>query len=105
VNLAYDHQDVVPVVRRPEYTLSLEQANVDTTFLHCTIHVPWTGRVRKQFSADFKALMDLHGGPLHAIVDPENEKLMRFIRLFGGEHVAYFTDLSTDGRTKLIYRN
>lgn len=103
MNLADDHQDVVPVVRRPEYIIGLEQANKDTTFVHCTIHVPWTGRVRKQLTADVKTLMDLHGGPLHAVIAPEDEKLQRFARLMGAEHVAYHTDLTT-GRMNLIFK-
>lgn len=98
------HEALVPVVKRPEYTLSLEQINPDTTFVHCSIQVPWTGRVRKQLAADVKALMDLHGGPLHARIAPEDMKLQRFARLMGAEHVAYLTDLTT-GQTNMIYRN
>lgn len=106
MNLASDgHEAKVPVIRRSEYTVSLEQINPETAFVHCSIHVPWTGRVRKQLTADVKTFMDLHGGPLHAIIDPEDTKLQRFARLMGARHVATFTDLSNGGRMKLIYRN
>jgi hypothetical protein len=104
MNLTDDHQVLVPVIRRSEYTLSLEQANADTTFVHCTTHVPWTGRVRKQLTGDVTTLLTLHGGPLHAIIRPDDLKLQRFARIMNAEHVATLTDLTT-GQTDLIYRS
>jgi hypothetical protein len=98
------HEAKVPVIRKPEYTVAFEQINPETTFVHCTIHVPWTGRVRRQLTADWNALVNLHGGPFYAIIPPDNFKRQQFARTFGFERAAILTDLTT-GQTNLIYRN
>jgi hypothetical protein len=105
LNLSSDgHEAKVPVVKRPEYTVSLEQINPETAFLHCTILVPWTGRVRRKFTDDLDQLYALHGGPFYAFASPDDIKLHRFLKqVCGAEFVAYFTDLS-EGRTKLIFK-
>jgi hypothetical protein len=103
MNLTSDHLLKVPVVRRPEYLIELEQPNPDTTFAHCSILVPWTGRVRRWLAEDFELLLRLHGGPLHCLVKPDDTKLQRFLRLFGFERALTLTDL-TSGRTDLIFR-
>lgn len=103
MNLTSDHSLIVAVVRRPEYTIGLEQPNPDTTFAHCSIHVPWTGRVRRMLTQDWNELLFLHGGPLHAQLEPDDTKLQRFARLFGFEHHLTLTDLTT-GVPRLIFR-
>ena len=102
MNLTSDHELIVPVVRRPEYTIGLEQPNPDTTFAHCTIHVPWTGRVRRQLEADWQQVRQLHGGTLHGLIPASDVKLQRFARLFGLEHTLTLTDVTT-GHCDLIY--
>lgn len=105
MNLACaEHEPLVPVIKRQEYTVGIEQINPDTPFVHCTIHVPWTGRVRRQLTADWTAFVNLHGGPFYAIIPPDNFKRQQFARTFGFERAAILTDLTT-GRTNLIYRN
>lgn len=103
MNLTSDHALIVPVVKRPEYTISLEQPNPDATFAHCTIHVPWTGRVRRQLTEDWKRLTDLHGGPFYVLIPPLDVKLQHFVRLFGFKPELTLTDIST-GSSELIYR-
>jgi hypothetical protein len=103
VNLASDHELIVPVVRRPEYTISLEQPNPETTFAHCSIHVPWTGRVRRQITEDWEAVKRLHGGPFYALIPPRDTKLQRFARLFGFGLELVLTDLTT-GQPSLIFK-
>lgn len=93
----------VPVVKRPAYTIELEQPNPETTFAHCTIHVPWTGRVRRQLDADWQTVLSLHGGPLRCQVDHDDLKLQKFLRSFGFSHSATFTWITT-GESKLIYK-
>jgi hypothetical protein len=103
VNLTSDHELIVPVVRRPEYTIGLEQPNPDCTFAHCSIHVPWTGRVRRQITADWNALIALHRGPLYALIPPHDTKLQHFARLYGFRLELVLTDLIT-GQSSLIFK-
>lgn len=103
MNLTSDHALNVPVVRRPEYTIGLEQPNPETTFAHCSIHVPWTGRVRRQITNDWERLKQLHGGPFYALIPPHDTKLQRFARLFGFNLELVLTDLIT-GASDLIFK-
>jgi hypothetical protein len=103
MNLTSDHALIVPVVRRPEYTIGLEQPNPDCTFAHCSIHVPWTGRVRRQLWNDWVRLTELHGGPFYALIPPHDSKLQHFARLFGFERELVLTDLTT-GQARLVFK-
>lgn len=87
-----DHQLKVPVVRRQEYTLYLEQATRAHTFIHCDIHSRWSAAVKAQLAQDFAILLSLHGGPLHALHDPQDRKHHKFLRMFGFKWAAQFTD-------------
>ena len=102
LNLNPEHQLKVPTVRRPAYTLYLEQANRDLTFIHCDIHGKWTSKVKKALQNDWTLLKFLHGGPLFALHDPEDHKHAKFLRLFGLRKVEQFVS-RTDGRTHHIY--
>jgi hypothetical protein len=93
---------LVPVIRRPEYTVSLEQISPDTPIVHCVVNVPWTGSVCKKLRSDVDTFMSLHGGPLHTGISPSNTKLQRFARLMGARHTATYTEI-TSGRTLLIF--
>lgn len=103
MNLDSDHALIVPVVRRPEYTIGLEQPNPHRTFAHCTIHVPWTGRVRRQITDDWTELVRLHGGPFYALIPPHDTKLQKWAELFGFKRELVLTDISS-GRVRLIYK-
>jgi hypothetical protein len=103
MNLTSDHALIVPVVRRSEYTIGLEQPNPDCTFAHCTIRVPWTGRVRRQLTEDWNALKRLHRGPFYALIPPHDSKLQHFARLFGFRPELVLTDLTT-GHADLIFK-
>jgi hypothetical protein len=87
-----DHQFKVPVVRRSEYTLFLEQATRHHTFIHCDVRVPWTRGVKQQLAADWAVLKGLHGGPLFALHDPVDRKHHTFLKLFGFRKVASYQD-------------
>ena len=82
-------QPKVPVVRRPEYTLYLEQATLDETFIHCDVYT-WTPRVVRQLKADWSALLALHGGPIRALHTPGDRKHLKFITLFGFKLVTAY---------------
>lgn len=96
-----DHQFKVPVVRRSEYTLFLEQATTRHAFIHCDIHVRWSPAVKAQLAEDFAALKALHGGPFLALHDPCDRKHHKFLRLFGFTWAASFLDRL--GRRTEIY--
>lgn len=96
------HEAQVPVARTSDYTISLEQINPQTTFVHCTILVPWTGRVRRNLQRDWQTILRLHGGPIYARFPDDDPKLKRFAVLMGAEHVATLTDL-TSGQSDLIF--
>ena len=87
-----DHQLKVPVVRRPVYTLYLEQATRVHTFIHCDVHGRWSPRVKRELIADWATLKQLHGGPLYALHDPGDSKHAKFLAMFGFEREASFTD-------------
>lgn len=99
---APDHQLKVPVVRRPEYTLYLEQATPHCTFIHCDIHARWSSRIKRRLTADWAALHGLHGGPFYAQHDPHDRLHLKFLTLFGFHRVASFID--STGRAREIYR-
>jgi hypothetical protein len=75
----------VPVVRRPDYTISLEQDS-GRTFLHCEVR-RWTAPVARAFRADVDAVMGLHGGPIYAAsLNPhggDHAKWRRFVTRHG----------------------
>jgi hypothetical protein len=87
-----DHQLKVPVVRRPVYTLYLEQATPGHTFIHCDVHGRWTRCTKKQLAADFDALKALHGGPFFALHEPGDTKHSKFLAMFGFRWCASYTD-------------
>lgn len=57
---------VVPVIRRPEYAVGLEQVD-DATFCHCDVYAPWSKRLLMELRGHADLLMRLHGGPLHIV--------------------------------------
>jgi hypothetical protein len=87
-----DHQFKVPVVRRPVYTLYLEQATRHHTFIHCDIRTRWTAKIKRDLAADFASLKSLHGGPFYALHDPSDQKHHKFLAMFGFKWAASFTD-------------
>jgi len=87
-----DHQLKVPVVRRPVYTLYLEQATPHHTFIHCDIHGRWTPRTKRDLLADWTTLKALHGGPIHALHTPGDRKHTKFLSMFGFRRAASFID-------------
>jgi hypothetical protein len=87
-----DHQLKVPVVRRFEYVIFLEQANPSTTFIHCNVYVKWTRHVKERLKADFDKLTALHGGPFYALHTPGDTKHEKFLKMFGFEWKASYTN-------------
>src|SRR3546814_16946130 len=93
-----DHQFKVPVIRRSEYTVYLEQATRHHTFIHCVIHVRWTPKVFRALTADFAVLRGLHGGPIYALHPPEDRKHHKFLLRMGFSLAASFIDSRSEER-------
>lgn len=87
MNLNLDYQLKVPVVIRPEYTISLSQVNPEFTQAHCDIKVPWTQGVKRKLMSDWKVFIELRGGndnPLYATHVPPDYKHHKFLTLVAG---------------------
>lgn len=78
-----EHHLKVPVVRKNEYAILLEE-HLEGTFIHCEVH-SWTPALARSLAADFKLLCELHGGPIHALHDSGDRKHKKFLKLYGFE--------------------
>lgn len=85
-----DPQPRVPVIRRPAYTVSLEQHG-DHSFVHCDVRA-WSPSARQALSADWQAFQALHGGPILALHTPGDRKHLKFLTLFGFHRVTSYVD-------------
>ncbi len=74
------HALVVPVVRRKDYDMSIEQFD-DMTFAHCRVY-RWSRQVFEAMRGDVEAFVRLHGGPLYAM-DNDDPRQRKFLRIFG----------------------
>lgn len=90
-HLYADHQLKVPVVKRRDYTIYLEQANPTLTFIHCDVY-RWSKTVLQNILTDWATLKELHGGPIYALHPPEDEKHLKFLRVVGMKYVSKYTD-------------
>lgn len=79
--IAYEHYFKVPVCKRPEYTISFEE-HINGTFAHCDVF-RWNRTVRNSLLKDWNEVAEKHGGPLFVFKEQTNEKLSKFIALFG----------------------
>lgn len=90
------------MVRREAYTLLLEQARPELTFIHCDVYGKWSKATKLQLSQDWQTLKSLHGGPLYALHDLEDHKHLKFLQLFGFHKVTEFVS-AADGRPYHIF--
>ena len=93
------HQLVIPVVRQPEYEISIEQFD-ELSFLHCRV-VQWTPSVCRALRRDFDTFSNLHGGPFF-VVGTDDPKLPKFLRLFGFRPDGTCHDI--DGTERPLFR-
>ena len=90
----------VPVVRRPEYTIYLENF-LGATFAHCDVKT-WTPAIAKRLKADGDAVYGLHGGPLFALNEPAgDEKHAHFLRMLG---FVKFEEVPTEAGIQYVYK-
>jgi hypothetical protein len=80
------------VVDRPEYALIVDDwhnesaGDAQMTFLHCDVHI-WAPSVLKDIQRDVKLLRACVRGPIYATGTITNNKWVRFVKLFGFEHL------------------
>ena len=80
--VAHEHKLKVPVVRRKDYVISLEEHIEQGTFIHCDVQ-SWSKAVFIALQTDFARLCRLHGGPIHALHDSTDRKHEKFLKLYG----------------------
>ena len=97
-----DPQPRVPVVQRPDYTISLEQATPNHSFGHILIHGVWSKTIKRQLQDDWIALKALHTEPIYALHSPHDHKHEKFLSMFGLRFILEYVDAST-GKLTHIY--
>lgn len=78
------------VVDRPEYALTVEDWRngiAQMTFLHCDVHI-WAPSVLKSIQRDVQLLRECVRGPIYASGPNTDKKWVRFVKLFGFEHLS-----------------
>jgi len=72
----------VPVITRPEYTVTSELAPTGHQIVH--VHVrKWTAKSARQFRKDIDAAHALIGVPLFVVVPPDRPNLPKFLLAHG----------------------
>ena len=94
-------QAKVPVVQRPQYTLYLERATDQHSFVHCTITGLWTKEAKRQLLTDWSVLKELHAQPIYCLHDPEDHKHEKFISMFGLRFILEYVDALTGLKTHI----
>jgi hemoglobin-like flavoprotein len=89
----------VPVVNRRDYTMYLELYS-NMLWFHTDVF-KWTPEVKKQYLKDLDVLQHLVTVPLAAMLDKEDNKLIKFAETIGFKHVQPF--VGQDNRMYLIY--
>ena len=79
--VAHEHYLKVPVVRREEFEILLEQ-HVSGTFIHCNVK-QYNSTVKQEIMNTWSALKWLHGGPIYALHDLSDRKHEKFLKMFG----------------------
>lgn len=81
--IAYEHFLKVPVVRRDEFEILLEQ-HVSGTFIHCNVK-KYNSTVKREIMETWSAIKWLHAGPIYAMHDLTDHKHRKFLCMFGFE--------------------
>lgn len=89
----------VPVVNRKDYTMYLELYS-NMLWFHTDVF-KWTPEVKKEYLKDLDILQNLVTVPLAAMLDKEDNKLVKFAETIGFKQVQPF--VGQDNRMYLIY--
>lgn len=82
------------VVDNQDYNLDVEDWRSDDaqmTFLHCSVTI-WAPSVLKRIKTDVALLRETVRGPIYATSNTSDDKWMRFVKLFGFEHLLDYGD-------------
>lgn len=80
-DIAGEHRLKVPVVRRENFRMRLEE-HMWGTFFHCDVY-KWTPSTAKELMAAWESLTFLHGGPIYVYHDCSNHLLAKFAKKLG----------------------
>ena len=89
---------IVPVVRRGDYWIALEQWE-GITAAHCSVR-RWNHKIARQLRADFDDVVRLHGGPIYAVEEPRPGH-RHFLHFMGFRQIG--TRKALDGRDVPFY--
>jgi hypothetical protein len=89
----------VPIVNRKDYTMYLELFE-GMLWFHTDVY-RWTAEVKKEYLKDLDVLQSLTAVPLVAMLDKDDNKLIKFSETIGFKHVQPF--VGQDNRMYLIY--
>lgn len=70
-----------PIVLKPNYTMSLENFN-NMLWFHTDVY-RWSKQVKQEFIKDLNTVQELITIPLAALVEDNNQKLMKFATVIG----------------------
>jgi len=90
----------VPVVKRPEYTIWLENVKNEAVFIHCDVY-KWNKSVKKDLKQKLLTLLSLQADPIFALHDKEDKKHKKFLDIFNFKYVKDIECL--DNTLKEIY--
>ena len=91
----------VPIVKRKDYTIWLENYKNIANFFHAEVY-KYNKTTRENFGKDLDKLMDLHQDPLYVLTESYDKKLKKFMNIYG--LTLDHKPLSDDGIEREVYR-
>jgi len=95
-----EHSLKVPVIVRDEYTVSLEYTS-KMHFIHCDIR-KWSKGIGQALWHDFQLLKFLVNSPIYALHTPDDNKHLKFLKMYAFKYVCDFVD--ANGDEKQLYK-
>jgi predicted GNAT family N-acyltransferase len=93
------HRLLTDVIVRSDYVIRYEQYD-DFTLGHVEV-TRWTPQVARQIRRDVDVAMSLRNSPIHALSQPDNRKLQKFLRSLGFTPCGEAND--NQGRPHVLY--
>lgn len=90
----------IPVLLRKEYSIHF-QSTPEAIFAHCKIHV-WNKKVYKDIVPDIKKLALKYVKPIYVVVNPKDNKFIKFVT-----HVGFIPTevITTEGLDIYMWSN
>ena len=88
-----------PVINTDDYTVYLEYFS-NNTFIHCDCY-RWTKTVKQHLKAAVDKLVDIHGKPIFAIHELNDNKHLRFLGMMDFKYHSEF--IGDDKQTRQLF--